>query len=79
MQSGLVVTDTLLFAGEGFGGESKFRAYDKATGETVAEIDLPGAQASPPSSYRLNGRQYIVMTVGDGENPAEVVALALPD
>ena len=78
-RAGLVVTDTLLFAGEGFGGDPVFRAHDKLTGEIVAEIDLPAAQASPPSSYRVNGRQFIVMTVGDGESPAELIALALPE
>ena len=77
-RAGLVVTDTLLFAGEGFGGDPVFRAHDKATGEIVAEIELPAAQASPPSTYRVNGRQFIVMTVADGESPAELIALALP-
>lgn len=77
-RSGIVVTDTLLFAGEGFGGDPVFRAYDKLTGEIVAEIDLPATQAGPPSSYRVNGRQFIVMTVGDGDSPAELIALALP-
>ena len=77
-RAGLLVTDTLLFAGEGFGGDAVFRAHDKQTGEIVAEIGLPASQASPPSSYRVGGRQYIVMTVADGESPAELVALALP-
>lgn len=77
-RAGVVVTDTLLFAGEGFGGDATFRAYDKLSGRIVAEIDLPASQASPPSSYRISGRQYIVMTVGDGKAPAELIALALP-
>lgn len=77
-RAGLLVTDTLLFAGEGFGGEPVFRAHDKRTGEIVAEIELPASQASPPATYRVDGRQFIVMTVGDGESPAEVIALALP-
>lgn len=77
-RAGLVVTDTLLFAGEGFGGDPVFRAYDKLSGEILAEVDLPGSQASPPSSYRVNGRQFIVMTVSDGTTPAELIALALP-
>ncbi len=77
-RAGLVVTDTLLFAGEGFGGDPVFRAYDKLSGEIVAEIELPASQASPPSSYRVNGRQFIVMTVADGKSPAELIALALP-
>lgn len=78
-RAGLLVTDSLLFAGEGFFGDPLFRAHDKRTGEIVAEIDLPATQASPPSTYRVNGRQFIVMTVADGETPAELVALALPD
>jgi quinoprotein glucose dehydrogenase len=77
-RAGILVTDTLLFAGEGFGGDPVFRAHDKLSGEIVAEIELPATQASPPSSYRVNGRQFIVMTVADGESPAELVALALP-
>jgi glucose dehydrogenase len=82
-RAGLVVTESLLFAGEGWanfgvGGDPVFRAHDKLTGEILAEIELPGVQSSPPSTYRVNGRQYIIMTVSDGESPAELVALALP-
>ena len=78
-RAGLVVTDTLLFAGEGYRGDPVFRAYDKRTGDIVAAIDLPATQASPPSTYRVDGRQYIVMTVADGKSPAELIALALPE
>ena len=74
----LLVTKTLLFAGEGWGGDPILRAYDKHTGEIVAEIDLPGAAAGRPMTYMLDGRQYIVLSVGR-PNPAELVALALPD
>jgi len=77
-RAGLLATNTLLFAGEGFGGDAVFRAHNKLTGEIIAEIKLPATQASPPSSYRVNGKQYIVMTVGDGESPAQLIALALP-
>jgi len=82
--AGLLVTKTLLFAGEGWGhypelaGEPVFRAYDKATGEIVAEIELPGVQVGPPSSYRVGGRQFIAMMVMMPDGPAELVALALP-
>lgn len=77
-RAGIVVTKTLLFAGEGFGGDPVFRAHNKKTGEIIAEISLPATQSSPPSTYMLNGRQYIVMTVADGKSPAELIALALP-
>ena len=78
-RSGIVVTETLLFAGEGFGGDPIFRAHDKLTGEIIAEIPLPASQTSPPSTYRINGKQYIVMTVADGKQPAELIALTLSD
>jgi glucose dehydrogenase len=76
-RAGILVTDTLLFAGEGFGGDPVFRAHDKRTGEILAQIPLPASQSGPPSSYRAGGRQYIVMTIGDGQAPAELIALAL--
>jgi glucose dehydrogenase len=74
----LLVTKTLLFAGEGWGGDPILRAYDKRSGDVVAEIELPGAAGGRPMTYMLDGRQYIVLAVGR-PNPAELVALALPD
>ena len=35
--AGILVTKTLLFAGEGWGGLPMFRAYDKATGQIIWE------------------------------------------
>ena len=84
-RGGLLVTSTLLFAGEGGGmfaafgsGGNKLRAHDKATGEVVAEIELPANQTGLPMSYMHEGRQYIVMAVGARGHPGELVALALP-
>ncbi len=74
----LLVTRTLLFAGEGYGGDPVFRAHDKATGEILAEIELPGAVSGRPMTYMVDGRQYIVLSVGR-QGPAELVALALQD
>jgi quinoprotein glucose dehydrogenase len=72
-----LVTKTLLFTAEGWGGSPVFRAHDKATGEVVAEIPLPGAVGGRPMTYAIDGRQFIVMPVA-GERGAELVALALP-
>jgi quinoprotein glucose dehydrogenase len=72
----LLVTKTLLFAGEGYGGAPILRAYDKATGAVVAEIPLPGAASSKPMTYMLDGKQYVVLAVGR-DTPAELVAFAL--
>jgi quinoprotein glucose dehydrogenase len=75
---GLLATATLLFAGEGVGGKPLLRAHDKATGEIVAELDLPAAQTGIPMSYELNGEQYIAVAVAQQGHPAELVALKLP-
>ena len=47
------------------------------TGATIAEIELPGATGAKPMTYLLDGRQYIVVSVGQ-PGAAELVALALP-
>ena len=78
-RAGLLVTRTLLFAGEGASGEPILRALDKATGATIAEIELPNAQVGLPMTYMHEGQQYVVLSVGGGGEPAELVALALPE
>ncbi len=75
----ILATKTLLFAGEGWGGGKMFHAYDKKTGALVWETSIPGMMGSLPMTYMLNGKQYIVFTVGDQVNPAELVAYALGD
>lgn len=68
-----------MFAGEGWGGQPMFRAYDKKTGEIVWETKLPGTQTGLPMTYMVNGKQYIAFTVGDPETdrPAELIAFCL--
>lgn len=77
-QVGLLATPTLLFAGEGVGGQPIFRAHDKATGAIVAAIDLPATQTGLPMSYAIDGEQHIVVAVAGNGRPAELVALKLP-
>ena len=76
--SGLLVTSTLLFSGEGARGEPVLRAYDKLTGDVVHEIQLPGGPTIGfPITYMAGGQQYIVVAALDEENIAELVALTL--
>ena len=84
-EGGLVVTKTLMFAGQGCGlfrsgsgGSEMFYAYDKATGAVVHELALPGGTCGNPMTYSINGKQYIAVSVGSRTTPAEIVALALP-
>ena len=84
-RGGLLVTRTLLFAGEGSGlngghgsGGNKLRALDKTTGDILAEIELPAHQSGLPMTYLAGGRQFVVLAVGARGHPGELVALALP-
>jgi len=84
-----LLTRTLLFLGEGSDAISgtagvdwtwgtKFRAYDKATGSVIWEMDLPSGTTAGPMTYMLNGKQFIVVSVGARNHPPEYVALSLP-
>ncbi|MCY4122300.1 MAG: PQQ-binding-like beta-propeller repeat protein, partial [Acidobacteria bacterium] len=85
-RSGILVTKTLVFAGEGGGlfatptwaGGEMFYAYDKQTGETVWEMELPKRQSGIPMTYQIDGKQYIAMAMSARGEPAELVALTLP-
>lgn len=81
-RAGIVVTRTLMFAGEGYEGQPKFRAYDKKSGTIVWETDIPASQTGLPMTYMHRGKQYIVFAVkGDSatRTAAQLVAFALPD
>jgi quinoprotein glucose dehydrogenase len=77
-RSGLLVTKTLLFVGEGVGGGPTLRALDKQSGDIIAEIDLPNAQTGVPMTYEHDGKQYLVMVVSGRGSAAEIVAYTLP-
>jgi quinoprotein glucose dehydrogenase len=75
--AGLLVTRTLLFGTEGSGGRPLLHAYDKRTGENLAEVTMPGPQSGVPMSYMYQGRQFIVLSVS-GQPAGQLVAFALP-
>jgi quinoprotein glucose dehydrogenase len=62
--------------------DAKFRAFDKETGELLWETTLPAAGYATPSTYRVRGRQYVVIAAGGGKlgTPSgdAYVAFALP-
>jgi len=82
-----MLTKTLLFLGEGtedalsilpIAGGKTFRAWDKTSGNVVWEMDLAAGTSGAPMTYLSDGRQYIVVAIGDRETPGRLVALALP-
>ena len=79
-----LATKTLMFMAEsgnlsGDPGGRMFRAYDKLSGDVVAEIELPEKVSGAPMTYMHEGRQYIVMAIASAQHPAELIALALSD
>tara|TARA_Y100000588_G_scaffold84431_1_gene89228 strand:- start:1735 stop:3822 length:2088 start_codon:yes stop_codon:yes gene_type:complete len=92
-QQGIPPTGTPLFGGPtvtaggvvfmGGSADAKFRALDKETGDILWESKLPFAAYSNPSTYEINGRQYIVIAAGGGGKNRTLsgdvyVAFALP-
>jgi quinoprotein glucose dehydrogenase len=81
-RTGPLLTKTLLFMGEGphdpRNTRKVLRAWDKATGDVIAEIDLPDTTHGPPMTCMANGKQFIVCGMGFRNTPHRLVALALP-
>ncbi|CAN5211362.1 hypothetical protein BH23BAC1_BH23BAC1_33170 [soil metagenome] len=63
--------------------DEMFRAYNKKTGELIWETKLPAAAFATPSTYEVNGKQYVVLACGGTKLGApkgdSYVAFALPD
>ena len=66
------------FLPPGSGGRT-FRAFDKRTGEVVWETENARGHHGGPHQLPVDGRQYIVATVGWSDMTSEYVALALPE
>jgi quinoprotein glucose dehydrogenase len=78
----VVTAGGLLFIGATV-RDRKFRAFDKATGKLLWETLLPLSANATPATYRVNGRQYVVIAAGGDRDPATAkggvyVAFALP-
>ncbi len=77
---GIVTAGGLFFIGSTH-YDNKFRAFDKRTGILLWETTLPNANNATPSTYNVNGRQYVVVTAGGGrDRPSggSFIAFALP-
>lgn len=72
---GLVVIGATVF-------DRKLRAFDSRTGALLWDYELPYAAVATPTTYMVEGRQYIVVTAGgskltDGAPDALYIAFAL--
>jgi quinoprotein glucose dehydrogenase len=83
---GALVTKTLVIAGDGqattLPGRARgamLRAYDKDTGKEVGAVYMAAPQSGTPMTYRVDGRQYIIVPISGGSASGEYVAYALPE
>ena len=77
----IVTAGGLVFIGATM--DEKFRAFDSATGKLLWEWKLPFGGYATPSTYSVNGRQFVVIAAGGGgklgtRSGDAYVAFALP-
>lgn len=62
--------------------DERFRAFDQSNGQILFEYKLPAGGYATPSSYSVDGRQYVVIACGGGKmgTPSgdSYIAFALP-
>jgi quinoprotein glucose dehydrogenase len=64
--------------------DRKIRAFDSRTGKLLWEGQLPFAGVATPSTYMVDGKQYLVIAASGGRDPkgptgGMYVAFSLPD
>jgi len=77
----VVTAGGLIFIGAT--ADETFRAFDKQTGAILWQAALPFGGNASPSTYMINGRQFVVISAGGAKSgrPAggSIVAFALPE
>ena len=64
--------------------DEKFHAFDKTTGKLLWDFKLNAGGYATPSTYMVNGKQYVVIAAGGGgkqrtKSDDQFVAFCLPD
>lgn len=62
----LVTAGGLIFIGAT--ADETFRVFDKETGKELWKAKLPFSGNASPSTYMVNGRQYVVISAGGGKS-----------
>ena len=77
----VVTASGLIFIGAT--ADEMLRAFDKENGRILWQAKLPFGGNATPSTYMIDGKQYVVISAGGGKSgrPAggSIVAFALPD
>lgn len=60
-----------------------FKAYDRRDGKLLWQVELPAAGFATPSTYQVDGRQFVVIAACGGKlgepTGSEYIAFALPE
>lgn len=67
---GAFVTENCLLIIAATTYDNKIRAYEKANGTRLWEATFPFAGNATASTYKVNGKQYIVIACSGGRNGA---------
>jgi quinoprotein glucose dehydrogenase len=59
------------------GDRNLLRAFNKTSGEIIHELDLPLPPTGTPMSYIVDGKQYVTIAVGGGQD-ARLISMAVP-
>ncbi len=77
----VVTAGGLIFIGAT--ADETFRVFDKETGKILWQTKLPFGGNATPSTYMVNGKQYVVISAGGGKSGrpkgGSLVAFALPE
>ena len=78
----VVTKGGLVFIGAAM--DERFHAYDKDTGKLLWEYQLDAGGYATPSTYEMDGRQYVIIAAGGGGKPGTkrgdaFYCFALPD
>ena len=77
----VVTAGGLIFIGAT--ADETIRAFDKQTGTILWQAELPFGGNATPSTYMINGRQFVVISAGGAKSgrPAggSIIAFALPE
>src|ERR1039458_211401 len=63
--------------------DRKFRAFNSKSGKLLWETEMPNSGVATPSTYMIDGRQYVVIAASGGRDPKSTpggayIAFALP-
>jgi quinoprotein glucose dehydrogenase len=67
MGGSLVTAGGLVFIGAAM--DERFHAYDKETGRLLWEFQMEAGGYATPSTYEVDGRQYVLIAAGGGGKP----------